>query len=64
VGTWERSSESDGSKDRDGRSDPAREDLGDGEHIGYGRGASTNRYEHAIRVDDDLLNRKTGWEQG
>jgi hypothetical protein len=33
---------------------------------GTGRcgGASTNRYEHAIRVDDDLLNRKTGWEQG
>ena len=26
--------------------------------------ASMNRYEHAIRVDDDLLNRKTGWEQG
>jgi hypothetical protein len=26
--------------------------------------ASTNRYDHAIRVDDDLLNRKTGWKQG
>jgi hypothetical protein len=26
--------------------------------------ASMNRYEHAIRVDDDLLNRKAGWEQG
>jgi hypothetical protein len=26
-------------------------------------GASTNAYDHAIRVDDDLLNRKTGWEQ-
>jgi hypothetical protein len=25
---------------------------------------STNRYDHAIRVDDDLLNRKTGWKQG
>jgi hypothetical protein len=23
-----------------------------------------NRDEHAIRVDDDLLNRKTSWEQG
>ena len=29
---------------------------------GTGRcgGASTNRYDHAVRVDDDLLNRKTG----
>jgi hypothetical protein len=27
-------------------------------------GASMNRYEHAIRVDDDLLNRKAGWKQG
>jgi hypothetical protein len=26
--------------------------------------ASTNPYDHAIRVDDDLLNRKTGWKQG
>jgi hypothetical protein len=26
--------------------------------------ASTNPYYHAIRVDDDLLNRKTGWKQG
>ena len=26
--------------------------------------ASMNRYEHAIRVDDDLLNRKAGWKQG
>ena len=26
--------------------------------------ASMNRYEHAIRVDDDLLNRKASWEQG
>jgi hypothetical protein len=26
--------------------------------------ASMSRYEHAIRVDDDLLNRKAGWEQG
>ncbi|MGF7212950.1 hypothetical protein GGE65_007586 [Skermanella aerolata] len=33
---------------------------------GTGRcsGTSTNRYDHAIRVDDDLLNRKAGWEQG
>ena len=33
---------------------------------GTGRcgGASTNRYEQAIRVDDDLLNRKAGWKQG
>jgi hypothetical protein len=23
-----------------------------------------NRYEHAIRVDDDQLNRKARWEQG
>jgi hypothetical protein len=23
-----------------------------------------NRYEHAIRVDDDLLNRKASWEKG
>jgi hypothetical protein len=23
-----------------------------------------NRDEHAIRVDDDLLNRKTDWKQG
>jgi hypothetical protein len=27
-------------------------------------GTSTNGYHHAIRVDDDLLNRKTGREQG
>ena len=27
-------------------------------------GSSMNRYEHAIRVDDDLLNRKAGWKQG
>jgi hypothetical protein len=27
-------------------------------------GANTNGYDHAIRIDDDLLNRKTGWEQG
>ena len=26
--------------------------------------ASMNRYEHAIRVDDDLLNREAGWKQG
>jgi hypothetical protein len=26
--------------------------------------ASTNPYDHAIRVDDDLLNRKIGWKQG
>jgi hypothetical protein len=33
---------------------------------GTGRcgGASTDPYDHAIRVDDDLLNRKAGWEQG
>jgi hypothetical protein len=23
-----------------------------------------NRYEHAIRVDDGLLNREAGWKQG
>ena len=23
-----------------------------------------NRYEHAIRVDDDLLNCEASWEQG
>jgi hypothetical protein len=26
--------------------------------------ASMNRYEHAIRVDDGLLNREAGWKQG
>jgi hypothetical protein len=32
---------------------------------GTGRcgGASTDPYDHAIRVDDDLLNRKASWEQ-
>jgi hypothetical protein len=26
--------------------------------------ASMNCYEHAIRVDDGLLNREAGWKQG
>ena len=69
-------SESDGSGDRAGRSghareiskmanisamDAARAALAQG--TGRCSGASMNRYDHAIRVDDDLLNRKAGWEQ-
>ena len=41
--------------------DPARTAAAHG--TGCCSGASMNRYEHAIRVDDNLLNRKAGWKQ-